>query len=225
MKIVVAARCYNESKNIERFLKGYDFADLIVVSDGGSKDNSVELLSKSDKVKLIHFDVRETINGETWNPDNPHLNFVINAAKAENPDWVILDDFDDVPNYALREQAREILEKCDKPQVNAFRLYMWGDAQYFPYMNRNFSPEYRSIWAWRPSMVNIHADESVRHGTLLGITKDVHGINTPPCLLHRSWLPDTIDAKVKRYKALGIDMGHPFTFCGELAALPEWARE
>jgi glycosyltransferase involved in cell wall biosynthesis len=225
MKIVVAARCYNESKNIERFLKGYDFADLIIVSDGGSRDNSVELLSGKEKVKLIHFDVRETINGETWNPDNPHLNFVINSAKAENPDWIILDDMDDVPNYLLREQAREILEKCDKPQVDVFRLYMWGDSQYFPYMNRNFSPDYRSVWAWRPNIVNLRANESIHHGTLWGTMADGRGLDTPLCLLHKSWNPETIDAKIKRYTALGIDMGHPFTFCGELAALPEWAHE
>ena len=44
MKIVVAARCYNNEKHIERFLHGYSFADRIVVSDGGSTDNSIQLL-------------------------------------------------------------------------------------------------------------------------------------------------------------------------------------
>lgn len=225
MKIVVAVRCYNEEANIERFLRGYSFADLIIVSDGGSTDKSLELLENRDKVKLIHFTELETKNGETWNPDNPHINFVINEAKAENPDWIIFDDMDDVPNRTLREQARDILETSPLPQINAFRLYMWGDTQFFPYMNRDFNPDYRSLWAWKPREIDIHADESIRHGTIVGITNNHLGLDTPLCLIHKSWHPDTIDRKVDRYNKLGIVMGRPETFAGEIASLPDWAYE
>ncbi len=225
MKIVVAVRCYNEEKNIERFLRGYDFADVIVVSDGGSTDKSLELLSNRDKVKLIHFDQRENLNGEIWNPDNPHINFVLDAAKSENPDWLIFDDMDDVPNYLLREQARGIFEACDKPQVNAFRLYMWGDGHYFPHMNRSFDPAYRSLWAWNPKEINIGADLAQHHGTIIGTAANNLGIDTPLCLLHKSWHPDTIDKKVARYNKLNIHMGRPESFAGEPLPLPEWARE
>jgi glycosyltransferase involved in cell wall biosynthesis len=224
MKIVVAVRCYNEEKNIKRFLHGYDFADLIIVSDGGSSDKSVDMLTFRYKVKLLRFNQRETLNGETWNPDAPHMNFVLDAAKAENPDWIIFDDMDDVPNYLLRKQARGILEACTSPQVNAFRLYMWGDTQYFPYMNRNFDPTYRSLWAWKPSQIDIRADPSKHHGTIIGTTTDNYGIDPPLCLLHKSWHPDTVDAKIKRYNALGIDFGDPLGFAGTPDNLPEYAR-
>ena len=225
MKIVVAVRCYNEEKNIERFLHGYDFADLIIASDGGSADKSVEMLTGRDKVKLLHFDQRETVGGQTWNPDSLHMNFVISAAEAEGPDWIILDDMDDVPNYLLREQARDILENCGHSQVNAFRLYMWGDTQYFPHMNRDFSPEYRSLWAWKPKDLNIYAHPKVRHGTILGTSADYCGIDPPLCLLHKSWDPDTIDAKIERYNALGLEAHHPLVFAGEPIELPEYAHE
>lgn len=229
MKIVVAVRCRNESPNIERFLRGYDFADRIVISDGGSTDGSFYTLSLAarlfPKIKLIQFKEEETVNGETWNLDAPHMNYVINAAKELEPDFLIFDDFDCVPNGGLRENARAFLENCDNPQVNAFRLYLWGDKCYFPSMNDNFNPRYRSLWAWKPKEIDIHADESVRHGTLVGLTDDYCGIDPPMCLLHKSWHPKTIKAKIRRYNALGLQMHHPLTFAGTPVALPEWAVE
>lgn len=226
MKIVTAVRCYNEIKHIDRFMKGYDFSDVIVVSDGGSTDGSVELLKTYSKVKLFHFEEQETRHGHTWNPDAPHMNFVLDKAKELEPDWLIFDDMDDVPNKCLREDARGILDVCNHDQINAFRLYLWGDTgKFFPYMNRNFDPNYTSLWAWKPKNLDIHADPNVRHGTIVGTISAPHKLVAPHCLLHKSWYPDTVDAKVEHYNKLGLPMGHPFTFAGELAVLPEWAHE
>lgn len=225
MRIVVVARCYNEEKNVDRFLQGYSFADQIVISDGGSTDRSVKLLEGKDKVKLVHFTEQETINGETWNKDAPHMNFVINAAKELEPDWLIFDDFDCVPNLLLRENARDFLQYSFAVQVNVFRLYMWGDREFFPYMNRSFDINYTSLWAWQPKQVDIRADENIHHGTLVGLHPDPLKIDKPFCLLHKSWHPDTIDKKIKRYGALGIEMQHPLKFAGKPEPLPEWAEE
>lgn len=153
------------------------------------------------------------------------MNFVISAAKELEPDWIIFDDFDCVPNSFLRENARDFLEFSFSKQVNVFRLYMWDDKWYFPYMNRNFDINYTSLWAWRPKEVDIRADENVRHGTLVGLDAEPLRLDVPACLLHKSWHPDTIAAKVKRYNALGIAMQHPFEFAGKPELLPEWAIE
>lgn len=225
MKIVVAVRCYNEEKNIERFLHGYDFADVIVVSDGGSSDNSVHLLKQNPKVQLHHFREYQVLNGERFNPDNPHINFVLNKAKELDPDWIIFDDLDCVPNYILREQARDVLSLQQINQVNAFRLYMWGDKEYFPLMNNYFDYAYTSLWAWKPKEVNIHASEHEWHGTMVGLSKEYYNVEIPMCLLHRSWHPDTINAKVERYRRVGIQTSHPFSFAGNPVPLPEWAHE
>ena len=123
MNIVVAARCLNESDNIERFVRGYDFADHIVISDGGSTDDSVSKLSKYRKVHVIPFDEFEMHNGHRWNPDNLHIRHSIDEAMKFDPTWLIMDDMDCVPNRILRLGARDILEQCAVyPQVNAFRL-------------------------------------------------------------------------------------------------------
>lgn len=225
MNIVVAVRCLNELHNIPRFMRGYDFADTIVVSDGGSTDGSVELLHTYPKVRLFHFTGGETVNGYFWNTDAPHMNFVLDAAKSFNPDWLLFDDLDDVPNYILRGSARVILEGCHYYQVNAFRLYMWGDDSYFPKMSGDFNPDYTSIWAWRPDKVKIHADKNERHGTLRGLSDSVMKIIPPSCLLHKSWHPDTIEKKMDRYNAIGLPMFNPLEFAGNLEKLPEWAHE
>jgi len=224
MRIIVAVRCYNEIKNIDRFMRCYDFADHIVVSDGGSIDGSQDKLKTYPKVHLLNFDHYEIVHGFKWNPDAPHMNFVLEYAKTLEPDWLILDDMDDVPNIILQKNARGILESVLEPQVNAFRLYMWGEDQYFPYMNRDFDMDYTSLWAWRPRDIGIWADPSRRHGTILGITDEPYKLNIPYCLLHRSWHPDTIEQKMERYNKVGVPMNNPLDFAGELKPLPEWAK-
>lgn len=225
MKIVVAVRTMNEAHNVERFVRGYDFADLIVVSDGGSTDDTVSMLEKYPKVEVHHFDQIQEKGGYRFNPDNPHINFVLNKAKEHNPDWLIYDDFDDVPNYLLRNDARKIFEECQQVQINAFRLYMWNSDQFFPDMNKNFDPAYRSLWAWKPKEIDIHADEGQWHGTIVGTTGMNLGLDIPYCLLHKSWDERTIDEKVKKYTTFDIAMGHPFGFAGNPVPLPEYAHE
>lgn len=226
MKIVVAARCYNEIRNVERFLKGYSFADEIVISDGGSDDGSVEALQ--DKVTLLHFDGLKESGGVKFNDDAPHMNFVLDYAKSLNPDWLIFDDFDCNPNESLRQNARKFLEYVMQDivyQVNVFRLYLWGDDHYFPSMNNYFDSNYTSVWAWRPDKLNIYADPSNNHGTLLGLSADNFKILAPYCLLHKSWNPETVDDKIKKYSVRGIAMNHPLQFAGQPEPLPDWATE
>ena len=91
-------------------------------------------------------------------------------------------------------------------------------------MNGFFDNNYTSIWAWKPKEVAVSADPKVRHGTIIGYIPDPLLLPIPNCLLHRSWHPDTIQAKIDRYNKLGLPMHHPTTFAGVPEPLPDWAR-
>jgi len=228
MNITVCARCLNEEKNIERFLKAYSFADRIIISDGGSSDSSLDILNSFHgilvpELDIISFPQHEQIGEWKWNPDNPHINYVIDRAKSYNPDWIIMDDMDDVPNEKLQKYARTLL-KTSWPQINAFKLYMWGEKQFFPKMNDNFNPLYTSLWAWKPSELNIRADNDFKHGTIVGVMDDPMPVLPPYCLLHYSWSPDTIVSKVQKYNDIGLPMNHPLEFAGTPEPLPDWVE-
>lgn len=233
MNIVVGTRCYNESPDIiHRFMRGYWWADKIVISDGGS-DKSETLTTLldykefyPDKIELIHFEEFQIINDVRWNPDNLHIQFVIDNMKKYNSKWIVLDDMDDVPNSLLKFDYDKVFDFAkDFNQINAFRLYLWGETEYFPEMNANFDPTFTSLWAWQPDKINIHTDQNVQHGTLLELDNNPYRVLPPYCLLHKSWHPDTIQQKIERYNAIGIGMVHPLDFAGKPTELPIWAKE
>lgn len=228
MKIVVVTRTLNESHNIKRFMRGYEFADEILVSDGGSTDDTLEKLADYPKVTVFDSPYKEIKNGYLHNPDNPNIKFIIDKGLERKPDFIILDDFDDVPNKTLRENARTIIENCELSQINGFRLYLWNDefgTRYFPQMNNYFDKRYTSLWGWYPDRISITADLDIDHGTLIGLSIRPMNLELPLCLLHASWNSKTIDEKVQRYNAIGLPTVHPFEFAGPLEFLPEWANE
>lgn len=224
MKIVVAVRCFNEELNIKPFIERYSFADQIIISDGGSTDNSAYVLHdyESDNVKIVYFQEREVVGDQVWNPDHSHINFVLDEAKKLDPDFLIFDDMDCHPNKHLFENARQIIESSNAIQINVFRIYMWGLRMYFPAMNNNFDPAYTSLWGWNPRELDIRADPNVRHGTIVGTIPNPFRIELPNCLLHYSWNPYTVQYKVDRYNALGLPMQHPLYFAGEPKPIEDW---
>lgn len=232
MKIVATVRTRNEARNIEKFCLSYQWADLILVADGGSEDNTIEVASLQPKTKVRSFTERRGMRNRYWrNPEGAHLNFLADWAMEEGADWIIEDDCDCRPNYLLKENARGIFESTEMNFILAVRMYLWRDGDHFPNMA---SPGGKkkweaSFWAWRATVPLRFYDSSFAYEFTPKPTVDDSLRLLPPyCLLHYSWVDeDVLRKKMKFYDESGQIPGirYPLDYAGELEPLPEWAHE
>lgn len=241
-QITVMVRTRDEADNIGQFCAAYsEIADKILVADGGSEDNTLEIASWFPKVEIRHFEGRTPLRREHWrNNDSDHINFLIEWAREDDPDWIILDDCDSRPNFMLREHARHELEDTNKSVAMTCRVYLWGKDQYFPHMMHLKPVEednyMTSLWAWRPG-TNLWTVSQFPHYTLMignEIAGDLHlsskvlDLMPPFCLLHYTWAnEERALEKIRIHRESGSipDHKHPLEFAGPLEPLPRWARE
>lgn len=225
--IVATCRTLNEERNIERYCTYYsEIADLILIADGGSEDQTVALAKNFAKVQVKHFKKTVERDGVVRNPHGAHMNFLWNWAVGENADWIIFDDCDSIPNRYMRQDLPALF---GNPEINTIlvrRLYLYKDEGYFHDMS--FAGYAR--WAWRWD-IPIFADESdpwSHHVKKPDIIENEHLLKPPACLLHFSW-PDEeeIQRKADFYKvakSLPDDSTwHPTKFGGEIKPIPDWA--
>lgn len=99
-RLSVVLATYNEEENLPRCLDSVkDLADEIVIVDGTSKDNTVEI-AKDYKAKVT----------VTTNPSNFHINKQKAIDKATG-DWILQLDADEVVSKELADEIKKILEK------------------------------------------------------------------------------------------------------------------
>lgn len=226
MKIIACTRALNEERNIAHFCAGYDWADMVLVADGGSTDGTVEIANLFPNVWVREFAVRVPVGKGWMNPEPQHMNFTVEWAEEEGADWIIYDDADGWPNPALKRDARAILEGVKQPGVYLYRFYLWGQDEYFPKYNVN-----TSVWAWRPSVWHVRWEEA----TQFNFETHIHGLQSkkalhleapPYCLLH-NFAPDeaAVQIKLERYAGWGFPQIHPLaSIYAPPEALPEWVH-
>lgn len=238
MNIVVLVRTRNEAHRIEKFCEAYKDADAILVADGSSDDNTVELAKQFPNVVVRNYPVlKQMDNGLVRNPDGPHVNFLIEWSRQDHPNsFCILDDVDMLPNKILKEGYRNILETTTANFVHVVALYLWGHKQHFPQMSKPSGEWEPSLWAWRNNidfkMIDVPPafDFSIGGRKINDLRKQTNNLDIfpPMCRLHMSWDdPERVKKKVEIYQKSGLipGMKHPLDFAGSLEALPEWAIE
>lgn len=106
LSVVLAV--FNEEKNLGACLDGIkDIADEIIIVDGTSSDNTVEIAKKfGAKIKI------------TTNKPNFHINKQI-AIDMATKDWILQLDADEHPSNELKEDIKEILKK-DLSEYNGY---------------------------------------------------------------------------------------------------------
>ena len=242
MKVNVIVRTRDEARNIGNFCSAYQgIADKILVADGGSEDDTLTIARTFPKVHIRHFDGTVTLQNGHWrNNDSEHINFLIDWAEEDEPDWIILDDCDSRPNYILKRYARKWLFGTSQDVAMTCRVYLWGDNQYFPHM-MHLKPVTEdnymtSLWAWRPG-TNLWTQDQFPHYTLmigdkvagdLHLSSSVLDLMPPFGLLHYTWADEEMALeKIRIHRESGTipDHKHPLEFAGPLKPLPNWAHE
>ena len=209
--IVATARTRNNGNIISRFCEAYQgVADLILLADGGSTDDTVAVAESFANVEVLHFNEQMDVKGGyRINPQGRHVNFLINAAIERGADWITFDDSDCVPNFLLRTDAKKFFADTGAPAIFLRRVYFWGSREIFPKLHKPNT----SLWAFRAELP-IRADETdpwhltmrlSPHKNLAPLRPDARHIEFPYCLLHYSWpSPKEAEAKITWYRESGV---------------------
>ena len=238
-RIISIVRARNEEIHIARHCEHHDFADLILLADGGSEDDTVQIAKQYPNVKISPFlEVMKLDSGYVRNPDWKHINFLIEWAEEEGADWIVMDDCDTNPNYLLRDEARQIIEEAEHPYIKAVQIHLWGKDHYFPQLACPNGEWHGGIWAWKAemklrtygepphfmfkSLLNGPGDVMVDFDKVPAID-----LQPPYCRIHTVWEDkERAAAHVTMYRNSGLIKGMTdiSAFAGNPAGLEPWMK-
>jgi glycosyltransferase involved in cell wall biosynthesis len=225
-RIICTCRVRDEEHNIERFLRTYQWADKILIADGGSIDRTIELASVYPKTEVRKYENKIYKNDLVFNPVMDMINFLLDWAENEEyPDWVIFDDADCVPNVAMQKIAREFIENCAGDFILSNRVYVYGTTQYFSEMSLQSQGWTGGIWAWRGGLGMRTDNVDTIHQTFS--IKDLSNaceMKHPACRLHYfCQTEEDIQKKLSLYRTFDTpEVKHPLSYGGNLLPLLDY---
>jgi hypothetical protein len=209
MKVAIYALARNEAANVERWESSCREADVRVVTDTGSTDNTVELLKAAGVTVARGAPV-------PWRWDDAH-NLSLMHAPAD-ADVVIRLDLDE----ALDPGWREALERDWKPETTKLRYwYWWSDTVRFRCDRIHTRTGYRWTGATHEGLVRWDGEEVqtqsdgvvIRHHRQPG---KVH--KTDLTLLRQAVRENPTDARMQWYLAREMD------YADDPACVDEFAK-
>jgi hypothetical protein len=212
----------------------YQWVDQILVADGGSLDNTIEIAESMPKTQVRKFEGRTQMKNNIWrNPEGPHLNFLKNWAEDEGADWILSDDCDCFPNYHLKQNTRNLLENTGFDWIYTVRLYLWKNNTHFPDMampGAGHKEWAAGLWGWKVDVHPHFETTAMAHTWTPQVNDPQKRLNLLPpyCLLHTTWVDDeALEKNLTFYRESGQSptIQHPLKYAGRMEELPKWARE
>ena len=220
MLISVGTRCLNEEELLPIFLANHQFADEIVIVDGGSTDRSREIAIADPKVRWLEFHERVAGKCGGWrNPEGRHVNAVIDACEGE---WLWVGEVDIVPSDTLQAVIRGTVKSCDDSAVASFLYYVAPRSGGLPYEHYPELIKGVGLTCWRREL-GLRADPAEEFQPTIKFEKPNLAVMPPHARVHLSWWTEK-RAALKRafyHQVHDLKQKHPDEqFKRE--PLPEW---
>lgn len=228
-KIICCVRTRNEELNVRRFCESYQWADEIIVADGGSEDKTLDIVREFPNTRIYQFTEKVwSHDNAVWgNPIDKHINFLIGRAVEHEADWIIFDDCDCVPNLYLKRDGRTLLEQSKESLIMVNRIYIYGEKEYFEELTKpdgTFTP---SLWAWKNG-AGVFANPVGDWNFEMNLNLDANTVRKlwpPYALLHYFYPSDEYMEKKLEFYRHETWTNDPKKYGGRLVPLPEWAVE
>jgi len=172
MRISVSMIALNEAAFISRALSSCAFADEVIVVDGGSTDETIEILDAHPKVTLVR---------NAWRGHFGHQRQV--SLDHCTGDWIVRLDADEAFSWTFEAQIRALLDRTPL-DIEAYRVRqcnLVGNAQYYSRSADQFESTPR-IWRNRHE---VHWEHAV-HESLTGFSCRV--LNWDAYVVHYGFL-------------------------------------
>jgi len=223
--ISVAVRSLNEKELLSVFIENHQFADEIIVVDGGSTDGSRELVRGAPAISgvpvhLVDFTERVPGRKGGWrNPEGRHVNFALDQCKGE---WIWLTEMDAIPSLALQKEVRGVLERGHINAVGSYLYYIAPRKEGEGYEHYPELIKGRGLTCWHRSL-NLRADPDKDFEPTIKFEHPWYCFSPPAARVHLSWRSEEVlRAKWKFYREVhGLNQEHPDKKW-DREPLPEW---
>lgn len=236
--IIATARSFNEHRNIEQYCRAYQWADKILIADGGSTDDTKELALKYPKVEVRDYlNTVQLPNGKFRNPDGPHIQFLVDWATEIGGTWIIHQDVDQRPNKFLKNDVCGILNNSTDDFVVVTQIFTYGGINYyFKDLSHAGGDWMQGLWAWRLSknlkiidkMPHYEFSYDGEHSIDINQQPRVLRLLPPYCFMHFGWEDEAVTQEHVRYyneTKLIPGMEHPLKWAGKLVPCENWMIE